>query len=541
AVSRANPMNDLILAALAVAGWTPYLATRLTRDLHILQLEEYDSARYLQWWRARWRRTTDWRFVGFNLLVVVATLLGAVLGPETQLVSVLAFATMHLVQWRRQPKTDAKKPLVWTARARRLFFITLAVTAAIVALIAVTAGVIWLTLIGLTAMAQFTPALLALGNAVAQPVEAAYRRYYREDAKRLLRRVNPVVIGVAGSYGKTTTKEIVAALVAAHGPTLKPPGSYNTLMGVTRVIREQLSPEHRYFVVEMGDYQRGDIAELCDLVQPTLGAITAVGPEHLERFGSMDNVQRAKEELVAALPSTGVIVINTDTERARSIADATTRVRVVRVGLDPAGRPDVTATNIQTDAHGVSFEVVQAGRPPLRLRSMLLGRHNVGNLLVGVALAREVGVPDETIAATTPTIKPPDHRLQLIRTPGGPTVIDDAYNANPAGVKAALDVLAEFPAKVKVLVTPGMVELGDFEREANVEFGRQAAAVCDAVILVGPNRAIPIAEGLRSGGMSDDRIIVVRTLKEATDHLGRLVGAGDVVLFCNDLPDHYDE
>ncbi len=175
------------------------------------------------------------------------------------------------------------------------------------------------------------------------------------------------------------------------------------------------------------------------------------------------------------------------------------------------------------------------------MQSRLLGQHNVNNLLAGIAVALELGLDLSLIQCTVPEIEPPEHRLQLLPATGGATIIDDAYNANPVGVKAALDVLAAFPARRRVLVTPGMVELGSIEAEENRRFGEHAAGVCDYVILVGPRRTAPIAAGLRTAGFPTERAIVVRGLAEATDALRSVVTTGDVVLFCNDLPDQYSE
>jgi UDP-N-acetylmuramoyl-tripeptide--D-alanyl-D-alanine ligase len=268
--------------------------------------------------------------------------------------------------------------------------------------------------------------------------------------------------------------------------------------------------------------------------------LTAIGPEHLERFGSLEAIERAKYELIEALPADGIAFFNVDDERVRRLADTTRHVRVVRYGLLPDGRPDVTAENLRTSPRGIELEVVR-GAERFHLRCGLLGRHNALNLLAGVAVARELGVTPEAIVRAAAGITAPEHRLQLIPTVGGPTIIDDAYNANPVGVQAALDVLAEMPGGQKILVTPGMVELGPVEEEENRRFGSAAAAVCDLVILVGPKRTAPIQAGLRAAGFPEERIRVVRALSEVPSLLRQHAGPNDVVLFCNDLPDQYNE
>jgi UDP-N-acetylmuramoyl-tripeptide--D-alanyl-D-alanine ligase len=234
-------------------------------------------------------------------------------------------------------------------------------------------------------------------------------------------------------------------------------------------------------------------------------------------------------------------VFNGDTPGCRELAARTRHVPVRTYGLETAdGAPDVTAVDIRTSTRGTEFTVRAAGHGEARFVSPLLGRHNVANVLGATAVALELGLTLPEIAAAAERLEPVPHRLQLIPGSGGVTVIDDAYNSNPAGARAALAVLAEFPGR-KVLVTPGMVELGELEAERHADFGREAAAVCDWIILVGRKRTADIAAGAQVAGFPAERLFVVSDLKEATAQLGRLVAAGDVVLFENDLPDQYSD
>jgi UDP-N-acetylmuramoyl-tripeptide--D-alanyl-D-alanine ligase len=245
--------------------------------------------------------------------------------------------------------------------------------------------------------------------------------------------------------------------------------------------------------------------------------------------------------VIQALPANGLAVFNADNAGCRTLAAQTRHVPIRTYGLEAAdGPPDVTAADIRTSTRGTEFTVRAAGHGEARFRSPMLGRHNVANVLAATAVALELGLTLDEIAAAAERLEPVPHRLQLIPGSGGVTVIDDAYNSNPAGARAALAVLSEFPGR-KVLVTPGMVELGALEAERHAEFGRDAAAVCDYVILVGRQRTAAIAAGAQAAGFPPDRLFVVPDLKEATAQLGRLVAAGDVVLFENDLPDQYDE
>ncbi|MFN8533748.1 MAG: UDP-N-acetylmuramoyl-tripeptide--D-alanyl-D-alanine ligase [Dehalococcoidia bacterium] len=541
-MTLADISTSSIWVVVALATWLPAWSFGLVRDLHILQLEEYENGRFLRWWFAQTRSVVRLLPVGTLLILSLLSLPGV--GPGFLLIlAAIGAALANLVLVRRRGKHPAKKPLAWTARAKRLFGIAIGLSAVVMMAVGWVAPEqfrLFAVLLTTGMLLLISGPWLCGANLVARPVEASIRRYYLVQAGRRLREVGPVVVGITGSHGKTSTKEIVAALLAAKDETLKPPGSYNTLMGVCLTINRWLERRHRFFVVEMGAYGPGDIKALCDLVHPDAGILTAIGPEHLERFGSLENTERAKYELIEALPAVGFAVMNVDDERVRHLADSTRHVRVVRYGLLEDGMPEITADRIETGPDGISFDVVR-GDERFAVRSSLLGRHNVSNLLAGIALALELDISPDQISRAVPRISAPDHRLQLIRTPGGATIVDDAYNANPAGVKAALDVLAEMTSGRKVLVTPGMVELGAVEAAENRRFGELAAAVCDTVVLVGPARTAPIREGLLGTGFPEKQIVSVRSLAEVTERLPSLAGAGDVVLFCNDLPDQYAE
>lgn len=326
------------------------------------------------------------------------------------------------------------------------------------------------------------------------------------------------------------------------------PDSYNTPMGICKVIRGELTAEHEIFIVEMGAYKRGDIRELCNLASPEIGILTAVGPQHLERFKSIENIAETKYELIESLPSDGLAVFNCDNEICAGLSDKREQDGnpVRRYATEPfsvdsvSDKADLTASNIRHTAEGLAFTVhTNVGTSEIRTR--LLGRHNVSNILAAIAVAIECGMTLEEIQKAIVNVEPVPHRLQLTSGVGNVTIIDDSFNSNPVGAKAALEVLTEIGDGKKVLVTPGMVELGEREYEENRRLGEQAAEVCDLVILVGPTRTTPILEGLKAAEYPSQQIIVVLNLEEVKQHLATQVQAGDVVLFENDLPDNYNE
>lgn len=477
-------------------------AVRLRRALHIFQLEGYKTSRFLAWCRQHPQRA---RF----------------LRPNT-----------------------SKKPLVMTGRAWRILVVAVSVTvAATLAL----PGIAHLTLGGWPAdvatwaivtavLFLFVPQLLVASDALISPAQKAINARYLAAAARKLDDVAPTVVGVTGSFGKTSTKAVIAALLP---DALATPSSFNTPLGVSRAINEELGNNHRFFVVEMGAYGVGEIAELCNFVHHRIGVLTAIGPAHLERFGSLDNIRAAKYEIVDTLPEDGVAVMNCDDPEVRALAEATTMVDVVRFGLDPSGSPDITATGVEVGPEGSSFTLVErATKDELPVRTRLLGRHSLGHVLAGVAVARAAGIPLVELADALESIQPVEHRLQLLEGSGGITVIDDAYNSNPEGAAAALEVLAAMPGGRKIVVTPGIIELGPLQRDANEALGRHAGTVADTVVVVAQVNRDALSAGALGAGRAE--VVTVDSLAEARSYLQRLLRPGDVVLFENDLPDQYE-
>ena len=435
----------------------------------------------------------------------------------------------------------AKKPLVVTARVKRLF-LTLGLIHALLVLAAALSPEYRDFFIMLYALAGLCENYLVLAaNRINSPIEKAINRHYIRDAERMIREMPELkVIGVTGSYGKTSVKFFAGRLLGAKYNTLITPESYNTTMGVVRTIREQLRPTHEVFVCEMGARNVGDVREICDIVHPSAGIVTSIGPQHLESFGSIENVTKTKFELVDSLPEGGKAFLNLDNEY---IAARAADIRnVVGYRLAPKGAEPYEgvycAYDVSVSARGSAFKLREPDGSVTELSTRLIGEHNVLNICGAVAVAREYGVEMRDIAARVRRLESVPHRLELLGG-GARAVIDDAYNSNPAGAKAALDALSQFDA-LKILVTPGMVELGARQEELNRAFGAQAAAVCDLVVLVGERQTQPIAAGLLGAGFAQELVKTAETVQEAVALADAFrPGEARVILLENDLPDNY--
>jgi UDP-N-acetylmuramoyl-tripeptide--D-alanyl-D-alanine ligase len=536
--------------ALGLAGLTTLalLVGRLHHFLHLLQLEHYELRRLRLWVRRRGERLGPRDLaLGVSTACLVAGALALDLSGVAVAIGAAGLA-LAATQARAVLRRQQVKPLRFTPRARRIYatalvLAALALGAAIADAALTTAALGALAVAAIAALLlAFAAELLGLANLLMRPVQRADNARFERRARRRLREVDPLVIGITGSYGKTTTKGCVAQVANLAGPTLPTPASFNSYLGVVRTINENLRPNHRTFVVEMGAYRRGDIAELCRLVEPRIGILTAIGPAHLERFGTLEQTTRAKGELAQGLPADGTFLTRADDAGCLEAAErAPCRVRL----FSPDWHPEAIAwaENARLDQGRSRFDLClkeKSGTVRHPVSARLLGRHNVANLLAAAATGVELGLAPEQIARALGRVSPPEHRLApIVNRAAGIVVIDDAYNANPAGAHAALEVLAAHPGPRRVLVTPGMVELGDREQAENERFGVAAAAVCDLVVLVGEAQSEPVRRGLEGAGFPRDSLCTVADSSGAERLLAERSRSGDVILFENDLPDLY--
>ena len=555
-------MSDFInyvglLVIPAILLWLARAVVRTNRALHILQLEGYKSGRFLGWLGNHPKRLFDVREIVANggLIVPALILYPLNIKPLSLPFFILSWIAIEAYFIVKQKKFKAKKPLVYTARAKRVFGLSIVLLfAAIIALTWLSGGFsVWrlanhqlysqfvVILIFTFLLNQLVAINLTVANLLIYPLEQTINLGYLRSARKKMRKLRPKVIGITGSYGKTSTKYILNSMLSQKFNVLMTPDSYNTPMGICKVIRGQLEPEHEIFIVEMGAYKRGDIRELCRLVYPEIGILTAVGAQHLERFKNLENIARTKYELIESLPHDGIAVFNDDNEICSALANKTT-IEVARYAVDRLDeKVGLTARKIENTRRGLTFIIEKRSGETCKVETKLLGINNVHNILAATTVALKCGLTLDDVSHTTKFIEPIPHRLQLISGAGGVTVIDDGFNANPVGARAALEVLEGFNDGRKILVTPGMVELGNIEFDENRGLGAEAAKVCDFVILVGPLQTKPIYEGLKTARFPKEKILLVESLTQASESLNNILKFGDVVLFENDLPDSYSE
>ncbi len=437
-------------------------------------------------------------------------------------------------------KQQVKKPLVYTARIKRLYF-TLAVLVLLINTLLATVlfkGITAFIHVPATVLC-FLPVILAsvmvlLAAIIMLPVEKGIAKWYVNDAKkRLQARPDLKIVAITGSYGKTSTKFILSTILSEKFACLTPPSSYNTTMGVVRVIRERLQPDDEVFICEMGSRHIGDIKEICDFVHPHNAIITSIGPQHLDTFLSIEGVKKGKFELIEALNEGGIAVFSSGNSDILELHEKATCKKLTAGFLETDG---VRAENITVGCSGSAFTLKDKNGEKAECSTVLLGKHNISNILVAAAMALEMGLSLKEVTRGISRIKPVEHRLQIVQQKPV-TIIDDAFNSSPNGAAAALQVLSGFTGR-RIIVTPGFVELGEDEDKYHFELGERIKESADVAILVGKKRTERIKEGLEG---FKGTVYQVSSLSEATETLKNITVAGDVVLFENDLPDNFNE
>lgn len=523
------------------------LFNKTKKSLHLLQQNLYnENNRYL-----KWVFNNISMFINIEIIGIVLMLFGYFVFYDVETYSlatlilvILLYSFLAFNLQRKLNNEQLKKPLVVTKRIKRLI-----VTISIIYIIPIILLIInngnyktcWLFLLIMGIMIYLNNFIVFIANIINLPIEKFVYMYYKSKAKNKLRSMsNLKVIGITGSYGKTSSKNILADILNIKYNTLPTPKNLNTPNGLMITINNYMDKFTDIFIAEMGAYVRGEIKDLCNFVRPKYGILTRIGTAHLETFGSRKNIQKAKFELIESLPHDGVGVLNMDDEMQVNY-NLKNKVKIVWIGIDNS-LADIRAVDIKSSNKGTSFNVIFKGdKKKYPFETKLLGVHNVYNILSAIALGIEFGIEIDDLQKAVHSVKAVEHRLELKKL-GNFYMIDDAYNSNPVGASGALDVLGMMDG-IKVVVTPGMIELGSLENELNEEFGEKIAMVADYVVLIGKEKTKPIMRGLKNKNYNEDNIIVYNDVREAYNFINGLTNSKSPVyaLFENDLPDTYNE
>jgi UDP-N-acetylmuramoyl-tripeptide--D-alanyl-D-alanine ligase len=523
---------DLISTIFLAIAFTFFAWRRILTYLHIFQQDEYDGARFIKWLITH--RAFDRKASLCLLALSIPALLLPVFVVIFQMTGALALA---VIGWcETDPRISGKKKLSMTARATRVGWTAFGIL--LCAIIAAT--YLNVHLIIWAALAQIIPLTLALANWILDPYEQKILKTFYNEAYNNLRDLMPFTIGITGSFGKTSVKHILSHVLAQFGPTLATPGSINTPMGITRVVRETLTPHHKYFICEMGAYGEGSIKRLCDLAPPDAAVLVTVGHAHYERFKSLETVAKTKCELPeAAAAKGGWSVIGSDVLNFGYTKEFinNNRARVTLVGANTGDDIQIIETGQSVD--GIFARILWNGTPHT-LTAPLFGLQHATNIALAFATACRMGLdPLVVIEAlkTTPQIR---HRLEVIFQPSGAIIIDDAYNSNPTGFKNALEVLSLLGrTRRRILITPGMIEMGEAHVEEHRKIGAFAATNADIFLPVSPARIKDMIQAFKANAPHKE-VIPCNTFADAQNWLSENLRHDDIVLLENDLPDLYE-
>ncbi len=520
--------------AVTAVAFLFFALRRLRRYLHIYQQEEYDSLRFMRWL---------FRSFAFDkrvaLAIAVVALAFGLAGPMMSAIWQGALAGLFILAavLEPDPRKNAKKKLAMTKRAQRIYWTALALTVPVAGLAVFAPAPLWWI-----APLWAVPFTLVLGNLVLMPLESRTQRKFWTEAHTKLKRLRPTVIGITGSFGKTSVKHILGHILSMHARTLYTPGSVNTVMGNTRIIREQLKPGTRYFIAEMGAYGIGSIKRLCDLTPPDLGILTTIGEAHYERFKSLETVAQAKFELSEAVVAKGgKMVVGEEVLAQEYAVDYMNAHRDSFVICGEGEFADLKILNVEQTQDGLKVKVTwpeMFGEDKFELFAPLYGLHHGANMALAFGAAVLAGVPAKKAIAAMASVPQIQHRLEVKPQGDGSILIDDAYNSNPSGFAAALELTDKLRngRGRRILITPGMAELGERHDEAHAELGLKAAQCIDVALVVRPDR-IPTFVDTFERRAANGRVVKLNSFAEAEDWLKRNVKEDDVVLIENDLPD----
>jgi len=551
-------MNEIILAFLGILFHASVIfctAFYFVRSMHMFQLNSYKAKAQFKWFR----QNKKWLIL--NMLAPLIIFLLFVFANqvflrhdnpagEIILSCVVIYIPLAGVFIFGRNKSKAKKPLVNTPRVIRMYVsgavVLLAIVSAVIFILIYFDLIFDLTFILYFVISFCIPLGLFLpiiANIINAPIEKLNNLRYINDAKRIINSHKDLItVGITGSYGKTSTKFFLHKLLSVKYNTLMTPESYNTTLGVVKTIRNELKATHEIFICEMGLKWVGDIKEICEIVKPKHSMLTSIGPQHLETMKTIENIINEKFEIADCIDSVkgGMVFLNYDNDYIRN---RKTDKNIVRYGISKNAE-DYRASDLSVSEKGTAFTVIAPSGEQTRFTTRLLGFHNVQNITGAIAVANTLGIEMKDLIRPVKSLEPVPHRLQIINK-GRDIIIDDAFNSNPVGANAALDVLKMFnggesASGVRFLVTPGMVELGEKEYELNKELGAHAADCCDFAVLIGEKQAVPIKAGLIENHFPEEKIKIFKTLNQGLEFIYNFdSNKQKIILLENDLPDNY--
>lgn len=372
--------------------------------------------------------------------------------------------------------------------------------------------------------------IVILSFLAAFPLEELIKKHYLEKAKKKLRKMPCKKIAITGSYGKTSTKNILFQILKEEFDVCASPKSFNTPMGICKTILENLKETDDFLIVEYGARHTGDIEFLSKHFGVDFGIVTPIGNCHLETFGNVENIENAKYELCRHAKD--VVIFNGKSKSTKNLFEKYPKKKY----LVCEENSFAFATKIKAASSGCEFTLI-LDENEIACKTKLLGRANIDNIVVAAAMAYLLGVSIFSIVKAIEKLNPTPHRLELIKGENC-NIIDDSYNSNLDGFKQALEVLSEFEG-TKIVVSPGIVELGKQQDSVNKQAGKEVGEIADKFVIMNQTNKKALLEGAILGGMKENQIFFATTREQQKSVLNTIIKKGDVVLFENDFPDNF--
>ena len=515
-----------------------YMLLKSKKQMHMLQQNWYnDGNRYVNWVISNFKKV-------FLLpeLIVFCLFFARYIDPMTLAwIVIFIYIGCYFLYDNNMKKEQTKKPLVFTPRIKRLYFtmILIYILLLLPNFIHYSEDIVYKYYVFLELFVLLNPLIVLIANIINKPIEKMVFLHFKRlasnklDSMTLLKKV-----GITGSYGKTSCKNALNDILNVKYNSFATEKSFNTMNGLMISINNKLDKFTDIFIAEMGAFRKGEIKEKCKFIKPQYGILTTIGTAHLESFGSRENIQQAKFELIDSLPDDGIAVLNMDDEYQTSY-EIKSNCKKVWVSTKN-NKADIYAHDIKLSNKGTTFKCTfKDSKETVTLETKLLGFHNIYNIIESIALAYNLGLNTDQIKQGVKRIATIEHRLELKKY-GDINIIDDAYNSNPVGSSMAVDVLGMMDGK-KIIVTPGMIELGEEQYRYNKEFGEHIAKVCDEVILIGEEQTKPILDGLKEKKYPEKNIHILNDVKKAFPLMRKLSDKETYVLLENDLPDIFNE
>ncbi|MBI2573806.1 MAG: UDP-N-acetylmuramoyl-tripeptide--D-alanyl-D-alanine ligase [Candidatus Wildermuthbacteria bacterium] len=454
------------------------------------------------------------------------------LGAWSILILVCVWYALETVKNLRDFMRGSPKVPVWTIKARVLDGVSFFVIFVAGLFFIHAFSSLLLAVMALLALDLGTPILVSAVVLSLEPVAVFERkRLVRLATRKRQQFKNLAVVGITGSYGKTSVKEFLAHILSQKFNMLKTAEHRNSEVGIAKTILEELKQEHEVFVCEMGAYKKGGIKLLAGMAHPSIGIVTGINEQHMATFGSLQNIIDTKFELIEALPMQGIGIVNWDNQHIQKskikYQNDKSKLKIIRASTKE--QTDIWAEDIKVEKEWVEFTARTREGESAGFRVNVLGKHNIQNILLAAGAAKELGMTLREIARACAAITPAIGAMKLKKGIGGSTIIDSSYSANPDGVVSDLEYLALWEGR-KIIVMPCLIELGKASKEAHEKIGRKIAEVCDRAVITTKERFEDVKKGAVAGGMRQEHILFMEHAVHIMEQIGKTAEPGDAIL-----------